>query len=407
VADEPRATPEARPPSTVPACLAHGDANARDNALRCWVEHLAGPELRGRDNGTDGGKQAQDGLVAAFQHLGLRPAGDDGYLQPLPRGANVLGMLEGTDPKRAQEVVVLGAHYDHLGQLGSQVYYGADDNASGVAVLVEVARALANPGARPPRSVLFIAFDAEEPPDYLTRHMGSQWFVDHPALPRERIVAMLCMDLMGGDLWEGYSSPLFVMGLETFAAPEPPDLATLAEPGSSLGLRRLHLRAVEDVPGGRQAFSDYGPFWDAQIPVLFLSTGRSPHYHQPTDLPATLRYPKLLAAVPAVEKLVRWVAGTPERPRWAVDQRLDRGSLDTVIELLRTALHSPPAPEVGALGALAVGQDLARLEAVRRQLGGERELDESTAPTLVRASLRLQCLLAPDEEVAPAACLLL
>ena len=92
--------------------------------------------------------------------------------------------------------MLVGAHYDHLGKHGSDTFYGADDNAAAVAILVEVGRALAT---RPPegRSVLLAAFDCEEPPHFCSEAMGSAHFVAHPTIPLQEIDLMVCMDLVG------------------------------------------------------------------------------------------------------------------------------------------------------------------------------------------------------------------
>src|SRR5581483_12197870 len=104
---------------------------------------------------------------------------------------NLVALLEGADPAVRREVVAIGAHLDHLGRVGDSVFYGADDNASGVAALVEVARAL-RAGPRPRRSVLFLVFAGEE-----MDLVGSRYFTAHPTVPLERIVAYVNLDMVG------------------------------------------------------------------------------------------------------------------------------------------------------------------------------------------------------------------
>ena len=203
------------------------------------MSFLAGPELEGRANGQPGGAKARAAIEAVFRELKLTPVGEDQYLQAIPDGANVLGLIEGHHPQKRHEVVVLGAHYDHLGLLDGKMYPGADDNASSVAIVLEWLRRQHNRGWKPDRSVLVAAFDAEEPPDFRTQDMGSQVFMNKPTVDRNRIQAMVCLDLMGGDLWKGYRSPLFVMGLETFASSPLESMGDLqaAVPDSVLHLR--------------------------------------------------------------------------------------------------------------------------------------------------------------------------
>src|ERR671920_220651 len=114
--------------------------------------------------------------------------------------ANVVGVLEGSDPKLRDEVIVIGAHYDHLGRGGEgslaaregDVHHGADDNASGTAGLIELARLFSQERARMRRTVLFVAFGGEE-----EGLIGSNFYVRHPARPIEKTVAMLNMDMIG------------------------------------------------------------------------------------------------------------------------------------------------------------------------------------------------------------------
>ena len=392
--------PAAAPPSPRPSgsprlCLQHPLGS--EAALRCWVDWLAAPALAGRAPGSPGGETARAGIAAVFTDLSLEPGGDDDtFLQPLPRGANVLGLIPGRDPEREDEVIVIGAHYDHLGEHGGAVHPGADDNASGVAVLLEVTRRIA--ASPPARTVLFAAFDAEEPPAYRTAAMGSQHWIDHPTIDRTRVVAMFAMDLMGGNLWPGARTPLYVMGRETIVAADPPDLTK-----APLTTHAMHLRLIEDLPTGRQAFSDHGAFFNANIPVLFFSTGRTQHYHRPTDTPDTLDYAKLVAEVEVVEAHVRWLADLRERPTWRVEQPLTGADVNAVAQLLATGSKPGGTPEFAGLAAPVVANDLARVAA----LAARDILDEAAARTVITASLRAQCLLTPDDELPTAACLAL
>jgi len=371
------------------------------STLRCWVEWLAAPALAGREPGSPGGATAREGLEAVLRDLSLEPGGSAGsYTQALSRGANVLAKIVGDDPARSGEHVVFGAHYDHLGVRGGATYLGADDNASGVAVLLEVTRRLvADP---PARSVLVAAFDAEEPPAYLGEAMGSIHFVAHPTVPREQIVAMVTMDLMGGNLWAGGRTPLYVMGRETIASAGAPALDAQVVP-----TRAMHLRLVEDLPGGRQAFSDHGAFFAVQIPVLLFSTGRSPHYHRVTDLPDTLDYDKLAGEVEIVEAHLRWLADLPERPAWRADPPVTAADADTLADLLASASGSGGSPEFAGMPTPVIRDDLARLRRLSTGAPTTTALAEADARAVITISLRAQCLLAPDDEAPTATCLML
>lgn len=393
-----------RPPTPTPgtasagsprSCLALPGGSAE--ALGCWVSWLAAPALAGRAAGSPGGATARAGIEAVLRDMSLGPGGEDAeYTQRLPVGANVLALARGSDPARAGEVVLLAAHYDHLGVQGEATYLGADDNASGVAVLLEVARKIA---ARPPaRSVLIAAFDAEEPPAYRTPGMGSNYWVAHPTVPHGQLVAMLCMDLMGGNLWPGERTPLYVMGRETIAAAGAPALPAAA--------RAMHLRLVEELPTGRQAFSDHGAFFAGRTPVLFFSSGRSPHYHRTSDLPETLDRDKLAAEVVVVEAHLRWLADLPERPGWQAEQPVTAADAAALADLVAAASAATGSPELTSMAAPVVRADLATL----RRLASappETALTEVDARTVIAVSLRLQCLLAPDDEAPTATCLML
>jgi len=380
------------------ACLAQPVASAA--ATRCWVEWLAAPALAGRAPGSPGGATARAGIEAVLRDLSLEPAGENGgYTQALPRGANVLARVRGRDPARAGEHVVVGAHHDHLGERGGAVYLGADDNASGVAVLLELSRRLA--ASPPARSVLIAAFDAEEPPAYRTPAMGSAHWVAQPTVPLGDVVAMLAMDLMGGNMWPGARTPVYVMGRETVRATGAPALD-----GHAVPVRAMHLRLVEDLPGGRQAFSDHGAFFAAQIPSLLVSTGRSPHYHRVTDVADTLDYEKLAAEVAVVEAHVRWLADLPERPGWEPAQPLRAADADALAGLLAAASGPGGSAELAGLATSVVRADLARLRRLVAAAHG-RPLTEDEARDVIAVSLRVQCLLTPDDEVPTAACLML
>jgi len=144
-------------------------------ALQTHVRSLADPSLQGRKPGTQGNRAAAEYIKTRFQEAGLVPLSSlGGYGQGLPAqlGDNLLGLKPAAGTIAQAPYLLVGAHYDHLGG----AYLGADDNASGVAILIEQARSL--PALRR-HHVLFAAFNAEEPPHIRTPQMGSQYFADH------------------------------------------------------------------------------------------------------------------------------------------------------------------------------------------------------------------------------------
>ncbi len=183
---------------------------------------------------------------------------------------NVVGVLRGTDPKLADEAIVIGAHYDHLGlgqrnslapsQVG-QIHPGADDNASGTAALLELASALHRRQRDLRRSIVFLAFSGEE-----LGLLGSAYYTKHPAWRLERTVAMLNLDMVGhGSLAVGswrLDGPLVELAVRT---------------AGELGLGVTRFRRPD-------AFSDHVPFEMSGIPTAFFHTGEDPVMHTPGDV---------------------------------------------------------------------------------------------------------------------------
>lgn len=246
------------------------------------VRYLADDALEGRLAGSAGERCAGDYIATQFRRLGLRPAGDDGFFQTLPLasalnphapggdGRNVVALLEGADPTLRRELVVIGAHYDHLGRGGmnslapdqDSVHNGADDNASGVGAMLRVAETLSN-GQRPARSILFIAFTGEE-----SGLLGSAYFAANPTVGTDTMVAMMNMDMVGR-LGDG---PLIVNGVDT--AEEWRSLVESAAERAGLSLA---------LSGEGYGPSDHTSFYIKDIPVLHFFTNVHGDYHKPSD----------------------------------------------------------------------------------------------------------------------------
>ena len=177
------------------------------------------------------------------------------------RTANVIGILPGRDPALAHEAVVIGAHHDHLGMSGGQIYHGADDNASGTAAVLGLARAFAAAGGAP-RTLVFALFGAEE-----LGLLGSAHYVRHPAVPLERTVAMVNLDMVGR-----LRGSVTVGGVDT---------------GSGMRAIVNDASIATGVPvtmrGESQPASDHSSFYHAGKPVVFFHTQGHDDYHKPTD----------------------------------------------------------------------------------------------------------------------------
>lgn len=273
-------------------------------ALRGHVEHLASPELEGRGVGTAGLAKAAEYIAAQFRAAGLQPAAPD-FLQsfPLPAGPdgkphlvqNVVGFLPAGEGGHADQAVLITAHYDHLGRgwpsaragEAGQVHPGADDNASGVAVLLELAKAYATAG-RPKRNLVFVAFSAEE-----AGLRGSRHYAEHPLpVPLAGIRAVVNLDTVGrlGD------NEISV--LAAASATEWPHI--FRGVGFTTGLR------IRSVEGAAQS-SDQQSFIDKGIPAVQLFTGAHLDYHRPSDTAEKIDVAGMVEVATAVREAVDYL----------------------------------------------------------------------------------------------------
>ena len=280
------------------------------------ITYLTSPALAGREAGTPGNDSAAVFLARRHQALGLRGAFDDvcptgaacaiSYFQYFAnddvKGHNVGAFIRGSDPDFYREFVVVGAHYDHLGrsprfaldpELLVSVRPGADDNASGTAALLELARRLA--ASPPPRSILVIHFDAEE-----WELAGSRAFVQRPPVPPAAIVFMLNLDMVGR-----------LRGRDLLIDGSVADLPTRA-------LADSVARAV-GVPAARsnvsEGRSDHAPFASLGVPALSLTSGFHSDYHRVTDVASRIDLVGLTRIVDVAEGIVRAAATRMWLPR--------------------------------------------------------------------------------------------
>lgn len=310
--------------------------NAADR-MRLVVEALCAPSLAGRAAGTPGGAAARSLLVADFTALGLLPAGEHGYLQLLPAmaGANIIGSIPGDAPGW----VVFGAHYDHLGIVEGKMHLGADDNAAGVAVLLEVTRRLAT-GAHRGRSILVCAFDAEEPPWFDTTDMGSQWWVDHATVPLTDIDLMVSLDLIGHRIGPEGTPPVVAETVLVTGADLAPGLADAVRVPDVAGIvpRPLADWVVDPL-------SDHLAFRAAGIAHLFFTGGRSAAYHSPSDRPESIDYTRLVALADHLTAVIAAACAAPAGS-WRFDPD---GSDDALtVTTLLALIDAVPIPELVA-----------------------------------------------------------
>ncbi len=375
--------------------------------LQRHVAVLAAPDLQGRKPGTEGNRKAAQFLADQFQAIGLEPlASLHGYRQQLDGGLgdNLIGMKPAAGPPGPAPWILVGAHFDHLGGK----YLGADDNASAVGILLETARAMP---ALAHHHLLFVAFNAEEPPYIRTPLMGSQQFVDR--LPSEiampsRVHAVIIMDLMGGVHWTPLRDTLFAAGAEQSpglyarlkqasrleargSRLEAVPSAPLASRPSPLAVLPLGMHLIEELPlVGQTSFSDYDSFRNVGVPFLFLSAGRTPRYHQPSDLPDTLHYERMAATVGWLQRLLPAVG--EDRELYRIEKNRMELADDIATLRLLAALAAQEDSEIPGTSFLSRSKMRTDAQWLERLDPGRTTADDIRR--LQRLSLRMQCLLA-------------
>lgn len=316
-----------------------------------WVSDLCTPQMQGRDIGTPGIDLARDYIVERFEGIGLLPAFDGSYLQELnirvrtrpeatqpenkattrPQASatsrlipaqNVVGILPGRG-SLAGEAIVIGAHYDHIGQStrkdrdGNLVYFpGADDNASGTAGLMMLARWFAE---REPtmaeqdrRTIIFAAFTGEERGLHGSAYLAANGPKAPPTVAttrpdgRFKVVAMLNMDMIG----RLRSNRLYVQGVES--GDRWREIVGDAVAGRTLDVR---------MSGGGYGPSDHASFYARGVPVLFFITGGHSDVHRPTDTPDKINAAGAIEVLGLVDAVARSLRVAPNNVGYVKTER--------------------------------------------------------------------------------------
>ncbi len=229
-------------------------------------------------------------------------------------GVNVLGFVEGSDPVVNDEVVVITAHYDHLGMRGEDIFYGADDNASGTSAVLEIAQAFASAkseGRGPRRSVLCMLVTGEE-----KGLLGSQYYSEHPVFPLEKTVADVNIDMIGRkDDLHPDSNYTYVIGSDRLST----ELHEINETANRLytHLNLDYTYNQDDDPNRFYYRSDHYNFAKNGIPSIFYFSGVHADYHRPTDTPDKIMYDK----AETIARLAFYTA-------WELANRKDRIKVD-------------------------------------------------------------------------------
>ncbi|MEK7627498.1 MAG: M20/M25/M40 family metallo-hydrolase [Patescibacteria group bacterium] len=277
--------------------------NARDSTpyIKNCIKYLASKELEGRGLGTMGIDKAAGFIAVQFRRIGLMPAGDNEsyfqafqYVDEKSRNSypvkNIIGIIRGKNDK---ENIVIGAHYDHLGRgefgvkeekYKGQIHPGANDNASGVAVLLEVARSLKSQNFQPERNIIFVAFSGEE-----AGKIGSKYYAMHMNRG-EKCVGMINIDTVG----QIKDNKILVIGAQSAK-----EWKELLERASLVSLLK-----VDFIPMDLDS-SDQKSFHEAGIPAIQLLSGIDLNYHRPSDTLDQINFAGLNEVVKFTEEAVR------------------------------------------------------------------------------------------------------
>ena len=261
---------------------------------------------------------------------------------------NVVGVLPGSDPKLKDEAIVIGAHYDHLGRGGEgslaqregEIHYGADDNASGVAGLLELARIISTQNPKPRRTIIFIAFSGEE-----EGLIGSNYYVNHPVVPLANTVAMINLDMIGrlkernlviggvgtAPEWKAMidesnltPASIAIGNIKNGSSPSAAEsvIKAAGEPVASTNRKEQFLLTLNQDGYGP---SDHSSFYAKQVPVLFFWTGTHSDYHKPSDTAEKINYEGEARIVAFIANIVRDVDRSDKRPTYAVAKSASPG----------------------------------------------------------------------------------
>lgn len=282
---------------------------------------IAGDDMEGRDTGSAGQKKAGEYMIAQYKKNGIGfPAALGSYYQKVPSEAmkkygetlpdseNILAFIEGSE--KPDEIIVVSAHYDHVGMKNGEIYNGADDDGSGTVAVMEIAEAFQEAkkkGYGPKRSILFLHVTGEEHGLF-----GSEYYSDHPVFPLAKTVANLNIDMIGRDDPENRGKDyVYVIGSEMLSS----ELKKINEAANNKTVK-LELNYKYDDPKDPQRLyyrSDHYNFAKHNIPVAFFFDGIHEDYHKPTDTPDRIDYDLLTKRTKLVFTTAWELANRPER----------------------------------------------------------------------------------------------
>jgi Zn-dependent M28 family amino/carboxypeptidase len=279
------------------------------NQIKNNLEILSSDEFAGRLVLTEGNEKAQQFLVNKFKEYNLKPFNNDSYLQEFKysnsKVNNVIGIVEGTDPELKKEAVIIGAHFDHVGQswfcwkvpgTNDKVCNGADDNASGTVSMLELARLFSKYPIK--RTIIFVGFNAEEMGKIGSKDLANKL---KELLPNYDVKYMINMDMVGrnGD------KPLTA----AYASLNPKEETILKQT-----LETLNSNKDFDIVNGKNfkyfPYSDHYPFYQSGIPVIMFSSLLHEDYHKVTDEANKIDYKALFKRIETVYNVVNKLANS-------------------------------------------------------------------------------------------------
>ena len=300
--------------------------------LKKHIQILASDSLEGRETGEQGQKKAAEYIANCFKKVGIPPYKCKTYFQKFKvkskghlrqriilkqkyiKGENVLGFIEGSDLK--DEVLIITAHYDHLGKKDTSIYNGADDNASGTSAILEIAEAFMKAKkdlVGPRRSILIMAVSAEE-----KGLLGSKYYTENPIYPLEKTIANLNIDMIGRvDKYHENANYVYLIGSDRLST----ELHNISEEVNrkNFNLELDYTFNKKDDPNRYYYRSDHYNFAKNNIPVIFYFNGVHEDYHKPTDTMEKIDFKK-------IQKISRFIFLTA----WELANRNEKPAIDSL-----------------------------------------------------------------------------
>ncbi|WP_372746032.1 M28 family metallopeptidase [Lutibacter sp.] len=294
-----------------------------ENDLKTYLYIIASDEFEGRETGEPGQKKAAEYLKNFYQKNNISaPLGDNNYFQEIPTehlkpnlnpSENVLSFIEGTE--KPEEILVISAHYDHLGMENGEIYNGADDDGSGTVAIMEIAQAFkkaSENGNGPKRSILFLHVTGEE-----KGLLGSKYYTNYPIFPLAKTVANLNIDMIGrvDDAHENNPNFVYLIGSDKLST----ELHEISEEMNEkfTNLKLDYTYNDDNDPNRFYYRSDHYNFAKNNIPIIFYFNGTHQDYHEPSDTPDKINYELLAKRT----KLIFYTA-------WEIANRQERIKVD-------------------------------------------------------------------------------